>query len=99
MSMGVVLELYKRGRTNEARETKKPAATLAPWQVLQYEIRDRLLQLEKLARCGVMGDWEYALDDVNRKIKKYNGLIPTASLEKPLITKESFDSEIKGWKS
>jgi hypothetical protein len=97
MSMAVVLELYKHGRAIDRKKSPNQAVAAAPWQTLQFQIRDRLLQLEKLARCGVMGDWEYALEDVNRKIVKYNALIPAAAFEKPFITKETFQQEVQRW--
>lgn len=64
--------------------------------LLRQDIRNRLVQLKKLTELGVTGGLSESLEDVNRKIERYNELseaAPPASM----VTKDTFVAHISNW--
>jgi hypothetical protein len=76
---------------------KKDGNVLMEWVLLQQEIRDRLIQLKKLTTLGVTGGLEESLAEVNRKVVRYNELVPAASLQKSTLSKDTFVAQLHTW--
>ena len=77
--------------------TKDDTGQEPEWIALQEEIYTRLNQLKQLTELGVTGGLDDSLDEVNRKVERYNELVP-AVLMKPKVTRESFVSQLPLWK-
>ncbi len=73
----------------------KNANVLPQWLQLQHEIRDRLIQLEKLIDSGIAAGMDGELAEVNKKISKYNNSVPSHLFQKPLVSKESLKRQLK----
>jgi len=64
--------------------------------MLRQDVHNRLVQLKKLTELGVTGGLEESLEDVNRKIERYNEIAPAAS---PVgkVTRATFIANIALW--
>jgi len=71
-------------------------AAIEERSALKQDIRNRLVQLKKLTELGVTGGLADSLDDVNRKIERYNELVPE-SQRRHGVTCESFVAQIAAW--
>ncbi len=71
-------------------------AAIEERSALKQDIRNRLVQLKKLTELGVTGGLADSLDDVNRKIERYNELVPD-SQRRGCVACESFVSQIEAW--
>jgi hypothetical protein len=76
---------------------KKFGSVLPEWLQLQQEIRDRLIQLQKLTALGVTGGLDDSLAEVNRKVIRYNELVPNKGLQKEKLSKDTFAQHIHTW--
>jgi hypothetical protein len=74
----------------------KNANVLPHWLTLQHEIRD---QLHDLLSSGDRNEIaiQRELDDLNRKVSKYNGIVPSVILQKRKITKEEMQKQYHQW--
>lgn len=81
----------------KADELRNPTGETQPWLSLQQEIRDRLIQLKKLTALGIYGGLEESLEEVNRKVAKYNELVPSPQMRKAELRKETFVSQLSAW--
>ena len=81
----------------KADKLEDEAIDTEPWLSLQQEIRDRLIQLKKLTALGVVGGLEESLEEVNRKVAKYNELVPSTHLQKAELKRETFVSQLTMW--
>jgi len=63
---------------------------------LKEDILSRLVQLKKLTELGVTGGLSDSLEDVNRKIERYNELVPDAQ-RRPIVSCETFVAQIVNW--
>ncbi|NBD27394.1 DnaJ family domain-containing protein [Paenibacillus glycinis] len=73
----------------------KEANFLPAWVTLQHEIRD---QLQRLLETGPSVLPESALDEINAKITKYNGMVPSPMLQKWKLTRENMRLQYERWK-
>lgn len=76
----------------------KNANYLPPWLELQHEIRDQLYAL--LRKYDHNRDpllFETELASINKKIVRYNGLVPTPVLQKGRIYPELASQQLKNW--
>ncbi|HZG87646.1 hypothetical protein [Paenibacillus sp.] len=71
--------------------------TVEEWLALRGEIRNRLVQLKKLTELGVLGGLDDSLEEVNRKIEKYNEIAPGALGRKAAVTRDTFIDHIRFW--
>jgi hypothetical protein len=74
----------------------KNANVLPDWLMLQHEIRDQLQALLSVANPDAK-QVERELDDMNKKIKKYNTLVPSVVLQKRKLTKEDMHKQYNQW--
>lgn len=81
----------------EVEENLNQEHAESTWLILQEEIRDRLIQLKKLTALGVIGGLDDSLAEVNRKIEKYNELVPAPLLRKPEVTRAAFIAQLPEW--
>lgn len=73
----------------------KEANFLPPWLTLQHEIRD---ELQRLLETDSSECPESTLDQINAKINKYNGMVPTPMLQKWKLTRENMRQQFERWK-
>lgn len=72
------------------------ANVLPPWLELQHEIRDSMNAL--MTRLDLdHEEYTYELNEINKKIKKYNNLVPSSLLQKSTVTKEFIADQYKRW--
>jgi hypothetical protein len=95
-------ELYRVRQTEdthyrESRPQQQNVVPLPTWNSLEQEIHDRLIQLKKLTLLGVTGGLQDSLEQLNKKVVKYNELVPAPSLQKPMLTKETFLNHLQYW--
>ncbi|TLS50238.1 hypothetical protein FE782_21470 [Paenibacillus antri] len=64
--------------------------------MLKQDVHTRLVQLRKLTELGVTGGLSDSLDDVNRKIERYNELVPD-SQRRQIVSCETFVAQIDSW--
>ncbi|SFT07365.1 DUF1992 domain-containing protein [Paenibacillus sp. BC26] len=80
----------------------KEANFLPAWLMLQHEIRDQLQKLILSSDGGSSGSGsgsiETELSEINKKIMKYNNMVPSAILQKRRITKETMQQQLELWK-
>ncbi|MCI3922328.1 hypothetical protein MO973_19030 [Paenibacillus sp. TRM 82003] len=76
---------------------RKNASVLPRWLSLQHEVHDRLVQLKKLTALGVTGGLDDSLEELNRKIVRYNELVPAPVLQKAKLTRDNFISQLTKW--
>lgn len=74
----------------------KNANVLPDWLTLQHEIRD---QLQDLLSSGDRDEKavQRELDDLNKKVSKYNNVVPSIILQKRKITKEEMQKQYGQW--
>ena len=74
----------------------KHANVLPDWLTLQHEIRD---QLRLLIRSSNMDEHKFnqELQELNKKIMKYNNKVPSTILQKRQITKENMEQQLQLW--
>ncbi|WP_199614353.1 DnaJ family domain-containing protein [Paenibacillus alkalitolerans] len=75
----------------------KNANVLPQWLQLQHEIRDRLVQLDDLLELGVANGIDKELAEVNKKISKYNGIVPSPLFQKMKVSKETLKTQLQQW--
>lgn len=103
MGMEVFKDLKERNETLStielvrAEKVEEQADNTQPWLTLQQEIRDRLIQLKKLTALGVTGGLEESLEEVNRKVAKYNELVPSSQMQKTELTRDTFVAQLSFW--
>ncbi|QHW29695.1 DUF1992 domain-containing protein [Paenibacillus rhizovicinus] len=73
----------------------KEANFLPAWLILQHEIRD---QLQGLLETGSSVSLESALEDLNKKIAKYNQMVPNPMLQKWKLNGENMRQQFERWK-
>ncbi|WP_308640062.1 DnaJ family domain-containing protein [Paenibacillus silvisoli] len=73
----------------------KEANFLPAWLTLQHEIRD---QLQRLLENDSAGITVSALDELNAKISKYNGMVPSPVLQKSKLTRGNMRQQSERWK-
>ncbi|MBP3962707.1 DUF1992 domain-containing protein [Paenibacillus lignilyticus] len=76
----------------------KEANFLPAWLMLQHEIRDQLQKLILSSDGGSSGSPESELAEINKKIMKYNNMVPSAILQKRRITKDTMEQQLELWK-
>jgi len=74
----------------------KHANVLPDWLTLQHEIRD---QLRILSRSSNMDEHKFnqELQELNKKIMKYNNKVPSTILQKRQITRENMEQQLQLW--
>lgn len=91
------LRLDDTAASLERRGGSTGANASTTWQSLQHEILDRLVQLKKLTALGVTGGLTDSLEELNRKVSRYNELVPSPELRKPKLTRDNFIDELGKW--
>lgn len=84
------IELVRAERVEEQADNGQT------WLILQQEVRDRLIQLQKLTALGITGGLEDSLEEVNRKVALFNSLVPS-HMQKKELTKETFIAQLEMW--
>ena len=72
----------------------KEANFLPAWVALQHEIRD---QLRRLLATDPSVVSESALDEINAKITRYNGMVPSPILQKWKLTRDNMRQQYGRW--
>jgi hypothetical protein len=67
------------------------------WLTLQHEIRDAIQALIILMDSQAAYEPDVEIKEINKKIKKYNTLVPTPILQKGHLSKESVVDQFKKW--
>lgn len=75
----------------------KNANFLPPWLELQKEIRKSIGALIDQMENMNKTDLERNLEEINRKIRKYNYQVPSSSLQKTIITAEDIAEQYPKW--
>ncbi|MBD2861727.1 DnaJ family domain-containing protein [Paenibacillus oceani] len=76
----------------------KQANVLPPWLELQHEIRNDLRAYVSSGRVNPPAPSESAdLDAINRKISRYNMLVPTPILQKGRVKPDTAEEQLKLW--
>ncbi|TJY41081.1 DUF1992 domain-containing protein [Cohnella pontilimi] len=102
MKKGTFEHLPGKGKPMEvpdgdlANSILKNANVLPDWLMLQHEIRDQMQALLNATHPDAK-QVERELDDINRKIKKYNTMVPSVVLQKRKITKEDMHKLFHLW--
>jgi hypothetical protein len=73
------------------------ANMLPDWLTLQHEVRDAIQVLIKQMDADPEVDPDNEIKDINKKIKKYNTLVPTPILQKGHLSKESIVDQLTRW--
>jgi hypothetical protein len=73
------------------------ANILPDWLILQHEVRDAIQAL--IIRMDFQAEYEpdVEITEINKKIKKYNTLVPTPILQKGHLSKESIVDQFTRW--
>lgn len=78
-------------------KTAKEAGFLPPWLKLQKEIKEQLDDvLERIEKKDLTIDHGQLIEDINKKIKKYNQACPP-SLQRRLIEYQTIQQQYKIW--
>jgi hypothetical protein len=76
----------------------KQANVLPPWLELQHEIRNDLRAYVSSHRANPPATFVSAdLDAINRKISRYNMLVPTPILQKGRVNPDTAEEQLKLW--
>ncbi|MDF2721017.1 MAG: hypothetical protein K0Q59_692 [Paenibacillus sp.] len=78
----------------------KNANYLPPWLELQHEIRDELRELLRKHGGGSSGEPQIEvseLAEINRKVVRYNNLVPTPMLQKGRIHPDTVSKQLQSW--
>ena len=70
---------------------------LPDWLTLQHEVRDAMESLIKSLSADPEMNPDLIILEINKKIKKYNGLVPTPILQKGHLSKESIVEQSARW--
>jgi hypothetical protein len=73
------------------------ANMLPDWLTLQHEVRDAIQVLIKQMDADPEVDPDNEIKEINKKIKKYNTLVPTPILQKGHLSKESIVDQLTRW--
>ena len=83
-------------RTEDPLNTILHNANVLPsWLELQHEIRDQIYDF--LQRPDNKINPNHEINDINKKIKKYNGMVPSSLLQKSVVSKEFIGDQYKKW--
>jgi hypothetical protein len=75
----------------------KTANVRPPWLELQHDIRDGLQRLSKGVQQGTAVRPEQTLQEINKKISKYNSIVPHYTMQKALVDFRSLEEQRKSW--
>jgi hypothetical protein len=75
----------------------KNANVLPQWLTLQHEIRNQLQQLIFASGKDAESTISQKLNDINKKVMKYNNMVPSAILQKRQITRENMEQQLQLW--
>ncbi|QGQ99456.1 DUF1992 domain-containing protein [Paenibacillus psychroresistens] len=75
----------------------KNANILPVWLDLQHEIRDAIQSLINRLNNQAEYNPDDDMDQINKKIKKYNSLVPLPILQKGHLSKESVAEQLERW--
>jgi hypothetical protein len=73
------------------------ANMLPDWLTLQHEIRDAIQALIIRMDSQAVYEPDDEIKEINKKIKKYNTLVPTPILQKGHLSKESIVDQFTRW--
>jgi hypothetical protein len=73
------------------------ANMLPDWLTLQHEIRDAIQALIIRMDSQAVYEPDDEIKEINKKIKKYNTLVPTPILQKGHLSKESIVDQLTRW--
>jgi hypothetical protein len=76
--------------------TLKNANVLPDWLILQHEIKEHIQKLISSAHNDE-NKLEQELGEINKKINKYNTIVPSSILQKRMLTRENMQQQYKLW--
>jgi hypothetical protein len=75
----------------------KHANVLPDWLLLQHEIKEEFRKLLSTLPDSDENKIERKIAEINKKIKKYNTLVPSSTQQKRMIVRDNMEGQYQHW--